>query len=391
MNIKKQIQNLYIYEIINGFRIVDVVWVFFLLQRGFSLAEAGIAEGVFHCVSMICEIPSGMISDTVGRKRTLVLAGLVSALSGVCMIVTEFFPLILVGMGLNALSYNLVSGTREALTYDSLLMAGEEECYLKIASRQEAIYCALSALSSLTSVVTVILGYKAAYLLSAAQGIICAVFAGRLKEAQVNGGTLPQEVSFKVMSRELKKHFLQSMRCLQSNSMVRRRMIVSGGISSGCYIMFMMMQEHLVDIGLNSRFIGILGLVTYLSSMAGAELAEKTRKMGAPVLILVCGAAAGILVAVCGTDNLISVLAAAGGAHCLAEMVLVRVDNENQKEFPSENRATMVSVGSMVYSILMVVLSPAAGAVADYFSIMIAFAALGSLMVGMTVCMSSKC
>ena len=52
MNIKKQIRTLYLYEVVSGFQIVDLVWVLFLIQRGFSLAEAGIAEGVFHAVSM---------------------------------------------------------------------------------------------------------------------------------------------------------------------------------------------------------------------------------------------------------------------------------------------------------------------------------------------------
>ena len=52
MNIKKQIRTLYIYEMISGLQIVDLVWVLFLIQRGFSLAEAGIAEGVFHVVSL---------------------------------------------------------------------------------------------------------------------------------------------------------------------------------------------------------------------------------------------------------------------------------------------------------------------------------------------------
>lgn len=79
MNIKKQLQNLYLYEIISGLQIVDAVWVLLLLSRGFSLAQTGIAEGFFHVVSMCCEIPSGMLSDMIGRKKTLILAGLVSA------------------------------------------------------------------------------------------------------------------------------------------------------------------------------------------------------------------------------------------------------------------------------------------------------------------------
>ncbi len=67
MNIKKQLRNLYLYEIISGFQIVDAVWVLFLLGRGFSLTQAGLAEGFFHMVSMCCEIPSGMLS---GYDRT---------------------------------------------------------------------------------------------------------------------------------------------------------------------------------------------------------------------------------------------------------------------------------------------------------------------------------
>ena len=44
MNIKKQTGLLYLYEAIICFRMVDVVWVIFLLGRGYSLAEVGIAE-----------------------------------------------------------------------------------------------------------------------------------------------------------------------------------------------------------------------------------------------------------------------------------------------------------------------------------------------------------
>ena len=174
MNIKKQIRNLYFYEVFCGLQVVDVVWVFFLMQRGFSLAQVGIAEGVFHAVSMCCEIPSGMISDTIGRRKTLILSGLVSAGASLLMIVSDYFGLILCAMGLNALSYNLMSGTREALTYDSLLQEGKEGEYLKISSRQEAIYQGLNAVTSLLSVVTVALGYRVAYSLSAVQGLLCA-------------------------------------------------------------------------------------------------------------------------------------------------------------------------------------------------------------------------
>lgn len=183
MNIKKQISRLYLYEIVSGLQIVDAVWVFFLLERGFSLAQVGIAEGVFHAVSMCFEIPSGMVSDTIGRRKTLMLAGIVSAVSAFCMIVSDAFFMILLAMGINAVSYNLVSGTREALTYDSLLEAGEEKNYLKVASRQDFLYEGLFAFANLMSIVTVAIGYQKAYFLSILQGILCAFCASFLKEA----------------------------------------------------------------------------------------------------------------------------------------------------------------------------------------------------------------
>ena len=89
MNIKRQIRLLYVYEAIICFRMVDVVWVIFLLGRGYSLAQVGLAEGVYHVTSMIFEVPSGMAADLFGRKRTLVLSGIAGMCSGMSVSYTH--------------------------------------------------------------------------------------------------------------------------------------------------------------------------------------------------------------------------------------------------------------------------------------------------------------
>ena len=53
MNLKKQFISLHLYNFLFSLRITDAVWVVFLLDRGFSLAQVGIAEGVFHLVSFV--------------------------------------------------------------------------------------------------------------------------------------------------------------------------------------------------------------------------------------------------------------------------------------------------------------------------------------------------
>ena len=383
MNIKKQLRKLYLYELISGFQIVDAIWVVFLLQRGFSIAQVGIAEGVFHVVSMCCEIPSGMVADLIGRKRTLVLSGLVSAAGSLCMILTNAFPMILVAMGLNALSYNLVSGSREALTYDSLLEAGAQEEYLRVSAIQEKLYLFVFAAANLFSVVTVSLGYEKGYLISMVQGICCSIVAFRIWEP--GRENTKQHEKNRNWTRILRKHVIESGKFFVTHGFAARRMLISGVAAAGYYIIFMLLQQHLVEQGLQAKWIGIPLLLISFGGMAGASLGEKTGKVKIKFLLLAGGVLEGVLIVFSGMPALPGCVLAAAFAHGISEMLAIRIGDENQKVFSSEVRATMVSVESMVYSVVMVVLSPVVGWLSEKFSIFWAFGILG-IFVSFLVC-----
>lgn len=383
MNIKKQLRKLYLYELISGFQIVDAVWVVFLLQRGFSIAQVGIAEGVFHVVSMCCEIPSGMVADLIGRKRTLVLSGLVSAAGSLCMILTNAFPMILVAMGLHALSYNLVSGSREALTYDSLLEAGAQEEYLRVSAIQEKLYLFVFAAANLFSVVTVSLGYEKGYLISMVQGICCSIVAFRIWEP--GRENTKQHEKNRNWTRILRKHVIESGKFFVTHGFAARRMLISGVAAAGYYIVFMLLQQHLVEQGLQAKWIGIPLLLISFGGMAGASLGEKTGKVKIKFLLLAGGVLEGVLIVFSGMPALPGCVLAAAFAHGISEMLAIRIGDENQKVFSSEVRATMVSVESMVYSVVMVVLSPVVGWLSEKFSISWAFGILG-IFVSFLVC-----
>lgn len=390
MNIKKQISRLYLYEIISGLQIVDTVWVFFLLQRGFSLAQVGIAEGFLHIISMCFEIPSGMVSDTIGRRKTLMLAGIVSAAAAFFMIASDSFLFVLLSMGINALSYNLVSGTREALTYDSLLSAGQEELYLKVASRQDFLYEGIFAFTSLMSVVTVSMGYKKAYFLSIFQGILCTLCASFLKEAVIGEKKDRTRLSVRTMVQEVGKHFFTTVAFLRKSSEVVWRMVYSGLVSAAVYVIYMLLQDHLVVTGLEPGFLGIPLLLISLCTVAGALLAGKSQRLSIGKLYLAGGITTGGFLVLSGADFLVISVIGAGFAHCISEVIVLRTETENQKFFSSESRATMVSTGSMVYSIFMILLSPGGGALAEILSVSGAFALIGLMTAVASVIMFCK-
>ena len=69
MHLKKQILRLYLLEIFGSFSLTDGIWIIFLIQRGFSLVEVGLAETVFHIASFLFEIPSGAIADLISGMK----------------------------------------------------------------------------------------------------------------------------------------------------------------------------------------------------------------------------------------------------------------------------------------------------------------------------------
>ncbi len=62
-----------------------------LAARGFTTVEIGFAESIFHIASMVFEIPSGVLSDVFGRKKTMILSCLMSAIAAILMIFSRSF------------------------------------------------------------------------------------------------------------------------------------------------------------------------------------------------------------------------------------------------------------------------------------------------------------
>ena len=131
-SLRRQLRCSYLYSFVLTLNITGAVWVALLAARGYSLWQIGAAEGVFHVVSLLAEVPSGMAADLLGRRRVLALSGVAAALSGLMMAFEQNFLWVCVAMGLSALAYNLVSGSQEALVYDSLKEADQTDQFFHV-------------------------------------------------------------------------------------------------------------------------------------------------------------------------------------------------------------------------------------------------------------------
>ena len=90
--IKKQLRRLYAYKLLGNLSIAGAAWVLLLISQGFTIFEVGPFETVFHAVSLMAEIPSGMFADVFGRKKSLLLSCICSIISSLVRILFVSSP-----------------------------------------------------------------------------------------------------------------------------------------------------------------------------------------------------------------------------------------------------------------------------------------------------------
>jgi len=171
LKIKKQLSKLYTTSILGNLSLTGA-WVAILASRGYSLVEIGIAETVFHIVSLIFEIPSGVLADVFGGKKMLVVSTIMGMLSDIIMILSGSLFMVCLSIGFRALSYNFSSGSGDALAYDSLKQVKMESKFERYMSNQFIIYRLCSGISTLCAGFALTIGYRIAYGTSLITGAI---------------------------------------------------------------------------------------------------------------------------------------------------------------------------------------------------------------------------
>ncbi|MCD4705752.1 MFS transporter [bacterium] len=108
------------------------VIVLFWQENGLSLTEIMILQSIFAILTVIFEIPTGYFADVYGRKKTLVIAGIMGLIAISAYSIGHNFFHFLIAEIFFALSISFASGTMSAFIYDTLQNLGQEETYKKI-------------------------------------------------------------------------------------------------------------------------------------------------------------------------------------------------------------------------------------------------------------------
>ena len=355
-HIKKQIRNIYTISAFSSFQIAGASWVALLAARGLSLAQIGIAEGVFHVASLLFEIPSGVISDVFGRKKSMILSQCMFILAAFLMAFSEGMMGICVSLVASAFGYNFASGTREALAYDSLKAAGQEEGYLAYSSMEYTIYRVGSACATLCAGLALFLGYRRANLVDMGLSSICLLFCFRLKEVE----TEQRQFEGRLEARLL-RCFRESAHFLTHNGRSLALMLFNSFCGSSSVLTAFFLQARLRSNGLSAAWLGPALFAITLGGAVGAKAVTAVAKWDYRSVAALCvlGIAGGLALNL-HTMPLVMILGGFLG-NLFDDLLQVRTDALLNERFLSAQRATLVSVSSLTFSLVMILMSPLMG------------------------------
>ena len=129
---------------------VPVIALFYIASQ-VTLEQFGIIMAVFAIVTLLFEIPSGVVADMIGKKNSLLIARFMYLIEIAILAFGNGFELFLIAKIISGIAVSLVSGTSQALLYDTLKR-------LKRTNEHKKISGALTAVTNISMAIIFIVG-----------------------------------------------------------------------------------------------------------------------------------------------------------------------------------------------------------------------------------------
>ncbi len=384
--LKRNIKLDYLSTFITNLNMQSTIWVLYLAYHGLSLAQIGLVEGIYHATGIICEIPSGAVADLLGRKRSMLLSKLCIMISCLIMLFARSFWFFALSFVIQALGNNFNSGSEEALVYDSMKCLGRESEYMRVNGRLNFL---IEVAQGIATVMGGILAERSFFWCYGACLVITVLavlpVAGMTEPPYTDGDRKQTGIGATVAA-----HFRTSFAILASDSRILKVIVYYSVIFAMETMYFYYSQQYYSELGYNKIQISMFLLLHGILACAGAVLSEKIFKRIGKKAGTVAALAIALGMLCYGFDNIILSVAVFGvTGFCNAMLYPVQSAQLNGL-IPSAQRATLISVNSMFFSIGMILLFPLAGALADRLGLTRVFGGMGVLLLAFALLWNRK-
>lgn len=181
-------------------------------------------------------------------------------------------------------------------------------------------------------------------------------------------------------------HFEMCFQILRSDRRILKIIVYYSVVFAAQTLLFFYSQQYYYELGYNKIQISLIMLAVGGVSCVGAMLSERMfAKFGEKIAVV--GA---LVIAVAflgyGLRDVVVSVAALIAANFFNSVLYPVQSQQLNSLIPSGQRATLISVNSMFFSIGMILLFPAVGVSADQWGLTVSFVGIGGVLLAYTVC-----
>ncbi|MCH2173604.1 MFS transporter [Myxococcota bacterium] len=352
-----------------------IITVFWKREIGMSMTEIMVSQACFGLAMAAFEFPSGYLADRIGYRRTLILASLLMAGGWAVYCLTNSFALVIGAEVVLGVAMSFVSGCDTALLYESVKQSGQEKRFSIWMGRYHILGQTAEGTAALAAGLLFAWWIRLPFLLEVGIWILAAVIAATMVEPARDRPPLRDNWS---QVRMMMRHVLFENRSLRA---VMGLAIVLGMSS---FVPVWIIQIYATDSGVPEAWLGPIWAAANYTVAAGSFCSSRISAwMGSYGTL-----SFGLLMMLVGYLGL-------GFSHALfgfAFYFLITffrglwypiMHHAEQRQIPSTDRAGFVSLRSMTFRILFMVVGPCVGLAIDgwgqhpvLIALGIAFAAL---------------
>lgn len=346
------------FNFFSDFRLYAPVAILYFARVSGSFALGMSIFSLAMVSSAIFEIPTGIFSDKIGRKYTVVFGALASVLSVVLYAVGGSYFVLVLGAILEGIARAFFSGNNEAFLHDSLTSSGKSEEFSQHLGMTSAMFQYALALASVLGGIIAYWSFPAVVWLSVIPQLICLALSFTLIDiptTTIGTGNIYAHL------REAFDGFLRNpkLRDLSISDML------ANALGESSYLFQSAFYQSLWPVW-------AIGIAKVLSNLGGAlsfQYSGKVLKRHNAFALIMWGALYSRVVNSIATffPTVLSPLLMASGSLWFGVMNVSK-STLMQKEYSPHMRATMDSLNSFGGSILFGISSVLLGFVADKLS-----------------------
>ena len=337
---KKDLLKYYLFSFFLGLYIANGTTVLFERVLQFSYSQVFTLGAVYMLMFILFEVPSGAFADLVGRKKSVALGCLLLVLGSLASGLSNNFWQLFASFFLWAAGFSCISGASQALLYDRL---NNEEQYGKVLGTSALIGLVGTILAGIVGPYLYDIHFRLPYFASAipflAAGIAILFFTEHKHEGKF---------TFAHHLAQMK----QGGKAAFNNKFIRWSMFVLALTFAAMYTMSNAFQPYLQDIGFSVRAFSFILPVMFLFQGLGGFVSERLyKKLGENPLFWVTLTTLGMSIGFLGIVPLKASVAALVLYTFLQGVASPLLSVYANRHIASHQRATVMSVQSMISTI----------------------------------------